>query len=83
MRDQARQQEERDNNMIQTGTLHEDGTVENARQVRQGNLTGECWMVQFNGRDYCETCEYKGTPDCGGKEIRLSGKNTKGLDVPV
>lgn len=54
-----------------------------ARTVRQRNLTGECWLVQMWGLDHCKTCEYKGSSECGGQEIRKKGKNEKGLDVPV
>lgn len=53
------------------------------RTVKQSNLSGECWLVQMWGLDHCNTCEVKGTADCGGQNIRKSGKNEKGLDVPV
>lgn len=55
----------------------------NVRQVKQKNLTSECWFVQMWGLDQCETCEVKDTPDCGGKEIRETLKNSQGLSVPV
>lgn len=54
-----------------------------SRQIRQGNLTGECWPAQIWGTDYCENCEFKDTPDCGGQEIRKIGRNSKGHIVPV
>ena len=46
-------------------------------------LSSECWMVQFNGIKYCLDCEYKNTEECGGENIRLSGKNDKGIEVPL
>jgi len=33
--------------------------------------------------DYCKTCEYKDTPECGGKNIRTTGKNSKDKHVPI
>ena len=54
-----------------------------ARIVKQSNLTSECWPVQVWGLDACKKCEYRGKRDCGGKQIRKSAKNTKGINVPV
>jgi len=53
------------------------------KTVKQANLTSECWSVQIWGLDYCNTCQYKNKRDCGGKKIRKSGKNEKGLNVPI
>ena len=53
------------------------------RTVKQKNLTAECWLIQIVGRAACETCEVKDTEDCGGQDILKSGKNSKGLNVPV
>jgi len=53
------------------------------RQVRQSNLSAECMMVQVWGLDHCKTCEYKGTAQCGGQNIRKTGENEKGIKVPV
>lgn len=53
------------------------------RMVKQANLTSECFMVQFMGLEACQACEVRGTKECGGKKIRQTGKNEKGLDVPV
>jgi len=53
------------------------------RTVSQSNLTGECWTVQFSGLKACDTCEYKDTEDCGGQNIRKTGKNELGLKVPL
>ena len=46
-------------------------------------MTDECWTVQFQGLKACETCPLKDTDDCGGKEIRKTGKNSKGYKVPL
>jgi hypothetical protein len=73
----------RDQNLIKTGTLHKSGLISNARVIKQGNLTAECWIVQMQGLKACETCEALNTPDCGGQKIRKQGKNEKGLAVPV
>lgn len=53
------------------------------RTIKQSSLSSECWLVQMWGLDRCNTCEFRGTAECGGQEIRKSGKNEKGLDVPV
>ena len=51
--------------------------------IEQSKLTGECFMIQFNGPSACTTCEYKDTDDCGGVEIRKTGQNDIGNKVPV
>ena len=51
--------------------------------ARQGDLTSECWSVQLFGLEYCETCQFRDTPKCGGKDIRRTGKNSKGVRVPI
>lgn len=51
------------------------------KRVKQRELTGECFLVQIYGTSYCEQCPVKDTPDCGGQEIRKTGKNEKGLEV--
>jgi hypothetical protein len=51
------------------------------KQVKQKSLSAECWSVQVWGTGYCETCEYKGTEECGGQEILKTGKNEKGIKV--
>ena len=55
----------------------------NHRLINQANLTAECWDVQFDGLKACETCEFKNTSECGGQRIRETGKNNKGLNVPI
>lgn len=57
-------------------------TVE-TKIIKQADLTGECWLVQFRGLEACKTCEFKGTDQCGGKEIRKTLKNEKGILVPL
>jgi len=58
------------------------GVIE-TRLIPQNHLTSECWMVQFKGLDACKTCEFKDTPECGGKEIRKKLMNVKGYKVPL
>jgi len=50
-------------------------------KVIRRKLTSECWMIQIWGPDYCNTCEYINTPDCGGQEILKTGENEKGIEV--
>lgn len=40
-----------------------------AIKVNQAELTSDCWLIQIQGIEACEECEYKGTSDCGGKDI--------------
>lgn len=52
--------------------------------VSQSKLTGECWLIQFRGKEACEKCEYKDKRNaCGGMDIRETGKNAKGFTVPL
>jgi hypothetical protein len=57
--------------------------VTKAHTIRQADMTGECWAVQFEGKEACKKCEFSGTKECGGKAIIKSGKNQKGLKVPI
>ncbi len=41
----------------------------------------ECWSVQINGLDHCETCKFTGLTACNGKDIRRTGKNKKGYTI--
>lgn len=52
-------------------------------KIKQADMTSECWAVQFEGKDACKKCEFRGTKECGGKTIIKSGKNKKGLAVPL
>ena len=54
-----------------------------AHTIRQQDMTAECWAVQFEGKAACKKCEFFGTKECGGKSILKSGKNKKGLPVPL
>jgi hypothetical protein len=54
-----------------------------SRTIKQRSLSNECWLVQIWGLDRCETCDLKDTEDCGGKRIRETGYNEKGLLVPL
>ena len=51
--------------------------------AEQSKLTSECWSVQLFGLDYCETCPLRDTPECGGRNIRRTGRNSKGVRVPI
>ena len=53
------------------------------KTISQANLTPECWNVQVWGLEKCKTCEYRKSKECGGKNIRKTGKNAKGLTVPI
>ena len=68
---------------IQTGTIHDDGSVTEARAIPQAQLSAECWEIQFRGVKACEQCPALGSLDCGGKNIRKTGKNEKGFTVPL
>lgn len=52
-------------------------------RIHQGHLTGECWMIQFEGLSACKNCAAKHTRECSGEGIVLSGKNKKGFKVPL
>jgi len=49
-------------------TMGRDGKITNTKVIDQSKLTSDCWLVQFNGLAACETCEVKGTKECGGGE---------------
>lgn len=60
-----------------------DWKIAKVTQVQQSSLTAECWLVQAWGLDQCKTCEALDTKECGGRKIRLTGINEKGLQVPL
>jgi len=64
-------------------TKREFEKITEARQADQSKLTAECWDVQFWGLEKCETCQWKDSDECGGQEIRKTGKNKKGYSVPI
>lgn len=51
------------------------------KTIKQDQLTAECWLVQMWGTSNCETCEAKGTSECGGQKILKTGRNEKGVKV--
>lgn len=55
----------------------------NSRTVQQSRLSAECWSIQVWGKETCETCGFKNRKECGGKNIRKTGKNDKGITVPI
>ena len=57
--------------------------LETVTTVRQSEMTGECWLIQFHGLMVCGTCQYNGKRGCGGKKIKKTGKNEKGFKVPL
>ena len=54
-----------------------------AREVPRKQLSSECWTVQFEGLFACKRCKYKKSRECGGKNIRKTGKNAYGYKVPL
>lgn len=51
------------------------------RQLDQRQLSDECWGIQMWGTEECSRCCYLNTKDCGGKNIRKTGKNNKGFAI--
>jgi len=49
--------------------------------IDQGQLSSECWLIQFRGKAACRDCELKGTSECGGGDILKTGKNNKGVKL--
>jgi len=47
------------------------------------HLTGECFNIQFRGREACERCKDKDTERCTGEAIRATGRNALGFPVPM
>ena len=43
--------------------------------------TDECWSVQINGLSFCEDCKFTDLTACVGKNIRRTGKNSKGYKI--
>ena len=41
----------------------------------------ECWGVQINGLAHCQDCKWIGISACEGKDIRLTGYNSKGFKI--
>jgi hypothetical protein len=38
----------------------------------------ECWGIQINGTLHCQNCKWTGLSACVGKNIILTGRNSKG-----
>ena len=53
------------------------------RIVKQANLSSECWNIQIWGIDTCDKCKFRGRRACGGKQIRKTLLNNKGIKVPI
>jgi hypothetical protein len=65
-------------------TITPEDKIVKSRTVSQARLSSECWLVQFHGIEYCESCEFKNKlKHCGGLKIRQTGKNEKGFSVPI
>jgi hypothetical protein len=41
----------------------------------------ECWGVQINGLEHCQSCKWIGISACEGKNVRQTGFNSKGYRV--
>ena len=54
-----------------------------SKTIKQSELSSECWSIQMWGKEACETCNIKDTSECGGATIRKTGKNEKGMEVPL
>ncbi len=53
------------------------------KTVKQSDMSAECWSVQIWGKEHCKTCEFLNTRNCGGKKIRKTNMNEKGLQIPL
>ncbi len=63
--------------------LKQNNKTQEIKKINQKELTSECWSIQIWGMDYCDICPYKDTEDCGGENIRKTGKNELGYEVPL
>lgn len=50
---------------------------EEIRDISQGELTSDCWTIQFWGLGKCKECEFSNTDDCGGGETLKRMKENK------
>lgn len=84
-RDLAKETVKRVNKSLKTGEAKASrgGIIVKSRTVSQSKLSAECWPVQVWGLSACKTCEFRNKPDCGGKKIRKTGKNSLGFKVPI
>lgn len=51
--------------------------------ARLERLTKECNDIQLWGKKVCKDCLLKNHKNCGGKQIKKTGKNSKGFVVPI
>ncbi len=52
--------------------------------IKKSNLSNkECFWIQVKGLKFCETCKFKDSSECGGKEIRKTLMNLKRFKVPL
>ncbi len=70
-------------NVFEAAQINENLQKSNVKMVNQGDLLAECWSVQIWGQEHCKTCEFLNKRDCGGKKIRKSGMNEKGIQIPL
>ena len=68
---------------IKADVENEKVVEKSCKEFDQNDLNSECWSIQFEGLEACKNCEFLGTDECGGKRIRESLSNSKGLDVPL
>lgn len=59
-----------------------DGVVKTVKTVKQSSLTDACWLVQIFGKGKCLSCKDRRWI-CGVEKIRRTGKNKKGISVPL
>jgi hypothetical protein len=52
------------------------------RRVDTSKLShDECWSIQINGLNHCRNCKWTGISACEGKNIVLTGRNSKGYRI--
>lgn len=69
------------NHKVRVLRLGPDGQEHDIKHIPQSALSSECWGVQLWGTLQCNECEFRDTKDCGGQQIRTTGKNEKGFKV--
>jgi len=57
--------------LFQKARITKEGPGYKMAVMSQNSLDPTCWLVQFWGVDYCKSCEFFGTKECGGsKEVK-------------
>lgn len=46
--------------------MDENGAILESKIIDQSKMTSDCWLIQFSGLSACNTCEVRGTDECGG-----------------